>query len=111
MDAAVQEIHSIESPERPVVDVIDGVEACRHRLMELAAGAQTPAAMQELNSVRRLGRRYLQRYVLLICFRAYLRQWMREEWPEADAGRGVSRFREWLEARKELTHLIEHCKL
>lgn len=111
VDAAVQEIHSIESPERPVVDVIDGVEACRHRLMELANVAQTPATMQEANSVRRLGRRYLQRYVLLICFRAYLRLWMREDRAGAGAEHPVSRFREWFEARKELPHLIEHCKL
>jgi hypothetical protein len=91
------------------MDLIDCIQACKTQLADLAAAPDSAAADQARASARRLGQRYLMRYVLLICFREYLQGWL------AGEGRGGtregSRFREWFDERKELLHLLQHCSI
>ena len=108
VDSAIQQFHSISDAGLRVMDLIDCIQACQHELSELSSSGDSDQARA---AARRLGRRYLMRYVLLICFRGYLRDWMRSESNRVGPEPLPSRFKEWLDNRKELSHLLEHCSI
>jgi hypothetical protein len=110
VDEAIQQFHSIESPERPVKDLIDSYEACMHKLTALQAAPAGLETTRAIINVKRLAKRYLTRYILLICFRQYLWEWLKAEGAEGGELR-VSRFKDWFDHRKELPYLLQHCSL
>jgi hypothetical protein len=111
VDAAVQQFHSIESPERPVKDLIDSFEACLHKLAALQTARVGLETTRAIGNVKRLGKNYLMRYILLICFRQYLWEWLHDEWLGDDGKQKMSHFKDWFDHRKELSHLLHHCSL
>jgi hypothetical protein len=110
VDDAIQQFHSIATAGHRVLDLIDCIQACKDVLHQLAGAPNSMDTDHARAAAKRLGKRYLMRYILLICFRGYLWEWLRGE-SAVVAGRDVSRFKEWFDHRKELSHLLQHCSV
>ena len=108
VDTAIQQFHSVSEQGARMMDLIDCILACKQQLAELADSAESSDVDQARAAARRLGQRYLMRYVLLICFSGYLGS------ARIDADESIearSGFKEWFDERKELSYLLQHCSV
>lgn len=109
-DAAIALFHTVASSRHRVFDLIDCILACQAELHELSSADESITNSRARSSVKKLGKRYLMRYFLLIAFRGYLSHWQHCG-SAIVAGKDVSDFKEWFDRRKELAHLLHTCSI